>query len=55
MPIRARIRGVHALLYSLMGLSPQSDDDGASDAVDSIDLVIVGLGLLLVLLVLLRR
>lgn len=38
-----------------MGPSYRTNEDGTLEAVDSIDLIIVGLGLVLVLLVLLRR
>jgi hypothetical protein len=38
-----------------MGPTYQRGEDGTLEAVNSIDLIIVGLGLVLVLLVLLRR
>jgi len=38
-----------------MGVPYQRDENGTLQPVDSIDLIIVGLGLVLILLVLLRR
>jgi hypothetical protein len=43
------------MLRSFMGLQHRVDVEGPLQPVDSIDLLIVGLGLLVVLLVLLRR
>jgi hypothetical protein len=43
------------VLWSVLGFSPHEGRDDALEPVDSIDIIIVGLGLLLVLLVLLRR
>jgi len=40
---------------SVMGFSGVGRSDGTLEPVDSIDLIIVGMGLILVLLVLLRR
>jgi hypothetical protein len=49
------LMGAEALLRTFMGRPYQTTEDGALEAVDSIDLIIVGLGLVLILLVLLRR
>lgn len=54
-PFKAAGRGVGALLWSLLGLPPAPASDDVLQPIDSIDIIIVGLGLLLVLLVLLRR
>lgn len=51
----AILRGSRGVLRSSMGLPPQQHEDGTSSEVHSIDLMIVGLGLIIVLLVLLRR
>ena len=53
--IRATLGGVESLLRSVMGFPPTGREDGTLEPVDSIDLIIVGLGLIVVLLVLLRR
>lgn len=53
--IRDTLGGVHALLLSVLGFSPTQRDDDTLEPVDSIDIIIVGLGLILILLVLLRR
>lgn len=50
-----RLRGAAAMLLRALGLPPLERGDDASQPVDSIDLLIIGLGLLVVLLVLLRR
>lgn len=55
MPFPDATEGLFGLLRAWLGYSPHTDDDEALRAVDSIDLIIVGLGLLVVLLVLLRR
>lgn len=55
MVIRRSPRPVGAVLRMFMGPAYQRDEEGALQPVDSIDLIIVGLGLVLVLLVLLRR
>ena len=52
---RRAVGGVGAVLRSFMGVPYQRDENGALQPVDSIDLIIVGLGLVLILLVLLRR
>jgi hypothetical protein len=54
-PFRQAGRGVGRLLRSVMGPPIQHTEEGPPVPVDSIDLLIVGLGLLVVLLVLLRR
>lgn len=43
------------MLWSFMGLPPHQREDDVLEPVNSIDLIIVGLGLVLVLLVLVRR
>lgn len=55
MAIRATVGGVGALLLSVLGFAPTQREDGTLDPIDSIDIIIVGLGLILILLVLLRR
>lgn len=55
MLIRRAVGGVEGVLCLFMGLSPQHPDDDVLKAVDSIDLITVGLGLVLILLVLVRR
>lgn len=55
MPFACVIRGVHALILRSLGFSPLRRDDEALERVDSIDIIVVGLGLILILLVLLRR
>jgi len=49
------LEGVQALFLRVLGFQPHNSEDDALEPVDSIDIVIVGLGLVLVLLVLLRR
>lgn len=48
-------KGGRCVLFRVMGFGYQRPEDDTLPAVDSIDLIIVGLGLVLVLLVLLRR
>lgn len=55
MPIRAALREVEALLDRVVRLSLQRRKNDVSAGVDSIDIIIVGLGLFLILMVLLRR
>lgn len=55
MPFNRVRRGVFAFMRVGLGLPSMGADDGTLERVDSIDLLIVGLGLILVLLVLLRR
>lgn len=43
------------VLFRVMGLGYQSRDDDTLEPVNSIDIIIVGLGLVLILMVLLRR
>jgi len=54
-PLPQPTRGLIQLLRAWLGQSPLNHEEGALQPVDSIDLVIVGLGLVLVLLALLRR
>lgn len=53
--IRRATGGAEGLLWSMLGLPPHDNDDDGLQPVDSIDIIIVGLGLILVILVLLRR
>lgn len=55
MLIRRARRGLISLVLHALGFQPIRREDDTLQAVDSIDLIIVGLGLVLVLLVLLRR
>lgn len=54
-PIRDALRGVHEVLDRVVRLSLQRRKNDVSAGVDSIDIIIVGLGLFLILMVLLRR
>lgn len=47
--------GARDVVWRVMGFAPQQGREGVLEEVNSIDLIIVGLGLVLVLLVLLRR
>lgn len=55
MPFKGARRGVGAMLDRVVRLSLQRRKNDVSAGVDSIDIIIVGLGLFLILMVLLRR
>lgn len=55
MAFRRVLRGVDGVLDRVVRLSPQRRKNDVSAGVDSIDIIIVGLGLFLILMVLLRR
>lgn len=55
MPFPCVLRGVGAVLDRVVRLSLQRKKGEALAGVDSIDIIIVGLGLFLILMVLLRR
>lgn len=55
MPFRRSTEGVHAVLDRVVRLSLQRRKNEPLAGVDSIDIIIVGLGLFLILMVLLRR
>lgn len=55
MPIATSVRGLISTQVGWQGQSPKDLKTDALQPVDSIDLIIVGLGLVLVLLALLRR
>lgn len=55
MAFRGPVRGVISMLRAFMGPTYHKDADGTLQEVHSIDFIIVGLGLILLVLVLLRR
>lgn len=55
MPFKSILRGVGALLDRVLRLSLHRNRKDVLAGVDSIDIIIVGLGVFLILMVLLRR
>lgn len=55
MPFPTRLRGVGAVLDRVVRLSLHRKKNDVLAGVDSIDVIIVGLGMFLILMVLLRR